>query len=97
VSAFSFLKGTSCLYPFWFFGARFHSFHILFEFHACSPFGYSSIMGGGPLEGKHVQSFSSSDLATGWSFRQTDSKSASWLPVSKIPSTVHQDLIDHGM
>lgn len=36
------------------------------------------------------------DLSLGWSFKQTDDVSSdSWLPVKKIPSTVHQDLIDN--
>jgi hypothetical protein len=54
-------------------------------------------MGGGPVEGGHVLGFSVSELATGWSFRQTDSETTSWLPVKMIPSTVQQDLIDHNM
>ncbi|ERF71787.1 Beta-mannosidase B [Endocarpon pusillum Z07020] len=54
-------------------------------------------MGGGPVESKDVRQFSFSDLATGWSFRQSDSKGAAWLPVQKIPSTVQQDLMDQGI
>ncbi|KAI1629939.1 beta-mannosidase [Exophiala viscosa] len=35
------------------------------------------------------------DLSTGWSFKQTDHVDEdAWHPVKKIPSTVHQDLID---
>lgn len=37
------------------------------------------------------------DLSLGWSFKQTDSVGEdSWCPVKKIPSTVHQDLIDNA-
>jgi hypothetical protein len=35
-------------------------------------------------------------LSTGWAFKQTDNSDPNaWLPVKKIPSTVHQDLIDN--
>jgi len=35
------------------------------------------------------------DLSLGWSFKQTDHVDEdAWHPVKKIPSTVHQDLID---
>ncbi|KIW18524.1 hypothetical protein PV08_02812 [Exophiala spinifera] len=37
------------------------------------------------------------DLSTGWSFKQTDDiEEKAWNPVKKIPSTVHQDLINCG-
>lgn len=37
------------------------------------------------------------DLATGWSFKRTDDVGdKAWNSVKKIPSTVHQDLIDCG-
>ncbi|KIX02988.1 uncharacterized protein Z518_06538 [Rhinocladiella mackenziei CBS 650.93] len=37
------------------------------------------------------------DLSLGWSFKQTDDVGEnSWCPVKKVPSTVHQDLIDNG-
>jgi len=40
--------------------------------------------------------FSATDLSSGWSFKQTDDTSKdAWLPVRKIPSTTHQDLIDN--
>jgi beta-mannosidase len=36
------------------------------------------------------------DLSEGWSFKQTDDVGEnSWSPVKKVPSTVHQDLIDN--
>jgi hypothetical protein len=36
------------------------------------------------------------DLSTGWAFKQTDNSDPNaWLPVKKVPSTVHQDLIDN--
>jgi hypothetical protein len=36
------------------------------------------------------------NLVNGWSFKQTDDVGEnSWSPVSKVPSTVHQDLIDN--
>jgi hypothetical protein len=36
------------------------------------------------------------DLSEGWSFKQTDDVGGnSWSPVKKVPSTVHQDLIDN--
>ncbi len=37
------------------------------------------------------------DLSLGWSFKQSDDvDESSWSPVKKVPSTVHQDLIDNG-
>ena len=36
------------------------------------------------------------ELSTGWTFRQTDDERGDWLPVKRIPSTVHQDLIDNN-
>ena len=39
--------------------------------------------------------FKAYELPNGWSFKQTDDKNCEWLPVKKIPSTVHQDLIDN--
>lgn len=38
--------------------------------------------------------FSSRELSKGWKFKQTDG-SEDWLPVKKVPSTVHQDLVDN--
>ena len=36
-------------------------------------------------------------LTDGWSFKQTDDADPNaWLPVKRIPSTVHQDLIDNN-
>ncbi|EXJ83022.1 hypothetical protein A1O3_06839 [Capronia epimyces CBS 606.96] len=38
------------------------------------------------------------DLSSGWSFKQADQvDESSWLPVKKVPSTVHQDLIDNDL
>lgn len=38
------------------------------------------------------------DLSEGWSFRQKDGvEKNAWLPVKKVPSTVHQDLIDNKL
>jgi beta-mannosidase len=37
------------------------------------------------------------DLCCGWSFKQSNNiDSHAWLPVKKVPSTVHQDLIDNN-
>ena len=33
------------------------------------------------------------ELVTGWSFKQTDSEE--WLPVKKVPTNVHLDLLDN--
>jgi hypothetical protein len=39
---------------------------------------------------------SSIELTSGWHFKQTDNSDPhGWLPVEKVPSTVHQDLIDN--
>ena len=36
-------------------------------------------------------------LSEGWSFKQTDDVDEnSWIPVNRVPSTVHQDLIDNN-
>ena len=36
------------------------------------------------------------DLSEGWSFKQAeDIGENSWSPIKKVPSTVHQDLIDN--
>lgn len=40
------------------------------------------------------------DLDCGWEFKQTDDENENanaWLPVRRIPSTVHQDLIDNKL
>ncbi|EXJ87683.1 beta-mannosidase B [Capronia coronata CBS 617.96] len=38
------------------------------------------------------------DLSLGWSFQQADQlEDSSWFPVKKVPSTVHQDLIDNNL
>lgn len=40
------------------------------------------------------------DLDCGWEFKQTDDEDENenaWLPVRRIPSTVHQDLIDNKL
>lgn len=33
------------------------------------------------------------DISNGWSFRQTDTEE--WLPVKKVPTNVHLDLLDN--
>jgi len=36
------------------------------------------------------------ELSAGWVFRQTDDTNEdAWMPVKKVPSTVHQDLVDN--
>lgn len=41
-------------------------------------------------------SFSSETLSTGWEFKLTEeTTSESWLPVTKVPTTVHLDLLDN--
>lgn len=36
-------------------------------------------------------------LTDGWSFRQTDDTAGdAWLPVKRVPTNVHLDLIDNG-
>ncbi|SPJ78226.1 related to beta-mannosidase [Fusarium torulosum] len=39
-----------------------------------------------------VQTF---DLATGWRFRRTDEGDDAWMPVEKVPTVVHLDLINN--
>jgi len=41
-----------------------------------------------------MSAFTSQDLSTGWEFKMTNSEEA-WLPVSKVPSVVHLDLMDN--
>ena len=37
------------------------------------------------------------ELRNGWSFKQVGGSDADpWLPVKKVPSEVHQDLMDNG-
>lgn len=52
-------------------------------------------MGDISLSDDMAQLFTETVLSKGWSFRQTDQEDEEWLPVEKIPSTVHQDLIDN--
>lgn len=41
---------------------------------------------------------SSTELSTGWTFKQKDNADPhAWLPVKSVPSTVHQDLIDNKL
>lgn len=41
--------------------------------------------------------FKSMTLHDGWSFKQSDDDSENaWMSVKRVPSTVHQDLIDNG-
>lgn len=42
-----------------------------------------------------IHRFADTTLSESWAFRQTDRTEDEWLPVKKIPSTVHQDLIDN--
>jgi hypothetical protein len=50
----------------------------------------------GEMSEAHDQAvFSAIELSKGWTFRQSDDKDGEWLPVKRVPSTVHQDLIDN--
>ena len=52
----------------------------------------------GDISGADMTAFerTSIELSTDWAFKQTDNSDPNaWLPVKKIPSTVHQDLIDN--
>jgi beta-mannosidase len=40
--------------------------------------------------------FSTIQLSSGWEFKQTDEKDDAWLPVAKVPTNVHLDLMDNG-
>lgn len=40
------------------------------------------------------QAFSSTELTTGWEFRETED-SDGWMAVKRVPSVVQQDLIDN--
>jgi beta-mannosidase len=41
-------------------------------------------------------SFASEALSTGWEFKLTEETTLdSWLPVAKVPTTVHLDLLDN--
>lgn len=40
-----------------------------------------------------AQAFQSQRLSSGWSFKQTDTED--WLPVARVPTNVHLDLLDH--
>jgi beta-mannosidase len=43
-----------------------------------------------------AQALAVHNLTSGWSFRQTDDPSEdTWLPVARVPTNVHLDLIDH--
>lgn len=37
------------------------------------------------------------DLSTGWTFKETGETSEGWLPVAKVPSQVHIDLLANNM
>lgn len=40
--------------------------------------------------------FSTQELRTGWEFKRTEDPSPdAWLPVARVPSVVHIDLIDN--
>jgi hypothetical protein len=52
----------------------------------------------GDISGADVTAlkYTSIELSTDWAFKQTDNSDPNaWLPVKKVPSTVHQDLIDN--
>jgi beta-mannosidase len=37
------------------------------------------------------------ELSSGWKFKETgDSSDKAWLPVAKVPTVVHLDLIENG-
>jgi len=40
-----------------------------------------------------VEAMVSQTLTTGWEFKQTDTQE--WLPVAKVPTNVHLDLMDN--
>ena len=40
-----------------------------------------------------AQTFESTLLTEGWSFKQTDKEE--WLSVARVPTNVHLDLLDH--
>ena len=44
---------------------------------------------------RDMAAFISQELSTGWMFRRTDSEEA-WLPVAKVPTVVHLDLMDNN-
>lgn len=39
-----------------------------------------------------TQTMQIQELAAGWSFKQTDTEE--WMPVAKVPTNVHLDLMD---
>jgi len=44
-----------------------------------------------------AQSFSYHQLSEGWSFKQADDKTEdAWMPVKKVPTNVHLDLMEAG-
>jgi hypothetical protein len=45
---------------------------------------------------QEIHLFETRDLSRNWSFKQADDTAKdAWLPVKRIPSTVHQDLVDN--
>lgn len=45
-----------------------------------------------------MSSFTSDLLTTGWEFKRSDDQSSeAWLPVAKVPTVVHLDLIDNNV
>lgn len=54
-------------------------------------------MGDSSMPQSRLASLELVDLSLGWSFKQTDDVgSNTWSPVRRIPSTIHQDLIDNN-
>jgi hypothetical protein len=44
-----------------------------------------------------AQALKVDQLSEGWSFKQSDDTSKeAWMPVKKVPTNVHLDLIDNG-
>ncbi|KAK1767937.1 glycoside hydrolase family 2 protein [Phialemonium atrogriseum] len=43
-----------------------------------------------------MDSLASMELASGWEFKRTDDVSDTWLPVQRVPTEVHVDLLDNG-
>lgn len=39
--------------------------------------------------------FWSQNLGHGWEFKSSDEADDAWLPVAKVPTVVHLDLLDH--
>lgn len=42
-----------------------------------------------------ARAFEAAELSAGWEFRQTDDEFGEWLPVARVPTNVHLDLMDN--